>query len=138
MDYTQLETFSGTPAFSSEQREYFYKRQDQIKNELGEFCYLDPDFKRFPMFFKYFNYQMFLKYDLKNKATHPIHLYMLTLQSFYKNYEIQIHDLKTKLEFQEITEDEYNDKLEELKHQKLLADSEFDLNIKKKIKNKKI
>ena len=137
MDYTVLETFSNKPAFSTEQREYFYTKQDEIKNTLGEFCYLDPEFKRFPMFSKYFDYQMFLKYDLKNKATHPIHLYMKTLQIFYRNYEIRLHDLKSKLEFDEITEDEYNEKLDELNHQKLLADAEFNLDIKKKIKKYK-
>jgi hypothetical protein len=138
MDYTVLETFSQKPAFSTEQREHFYKKQDEIKDTLGEFCYLDPEFKRFPMFSKYFDYQMFLKYDLKNKATHPIHLYMQTLQIFYRNYEIRLHDLKSKLEFEEITEDEYNLKLDELNHQKLLADAEFNLDIKKKLKNKNI
>lgn len=137
MDYTVLETFSNKPAFSTEQREYFYIKQDEIKNTLGELCYLDPEFKRFPMFSKYFDYQMFLKYDLKNKATHPIHLYMKTLQIFYRNYEIRLNDLKSKLEFEEITQDEYNIKLDDLINQKILADSEFNLDIKKKLREKR-
>ena len=134
MDYTVLKTLSGTPAFSVEQRNYFNKKQQEIKDTLGDFCFLDPEFKRFPMFTRYFDYQMFLKTDLKNQATHPIHLYMQTLQLFFKQCVQKENDFKTQLEFNEITEDEYNNKINEIKVKKLLAQSEFDLSVKSKIK----
>lgn len=134
MDYTVLQTLSGTPAFSVEQRNYFNKKQQEIKDTLGDFCFLDPEFKRFPMFTRYFDYQMFLKTDLKNQATHPIHLYMQTLQLFFKQCDQKEHDLKTQLEFNEISEEEYNNKINEIKVKKLLAQSEFDLSVKSKIK----
>lgn len=134
MDYTVLHTLSGTPAFSVEQRNYFNKKQQEIKDTLGDFCFLDPEFKKFPMFTRYFDYQMFLKTDLKNQATHPIHLYMQTLQLFFKQCCQKEHDLKTQLEFNEISEEEYNNKINEIKVKKLLAQSEFDLSVKSKIK----
>ena len=137
MDYTVLQTLSGAPAFSPEQRQYYNKKQQEIKDALGDFCFLDPEFKRYPMFTRYFDYQMFLKTDLKNQATHPIHLYMRTLQIFYKNYDITMNELKIKLECDEINEEEYNKKVNELNEKKLFADSEFNLNIKKKIKKYK-
>ena len=134
MDYSVLSTLSGTPAFSNEQRQYYNRKQQEIKDTLGEFCYLDPEFKKFPMFTRYFDYQMFLKIDLKNQATHPIHLYMKTLQLFFKQCDQNEHDLKTQLEFNEITEEEYNDKINEINIKKILAQSEFDLTTKQKIK----
>ena len=134
MDYSVLSTLSGTPAFSVEQRNYYNRKQREIKDTLGEFCYLDPEFKKFPMFTRYFDYQMFLKTDLKNQATHPIHLYMQTLQLFFKQCDQNEHDLKTQLEFNEITEEEYNDKINEINIKKILAQSEFDLTTKQKIK----
>jgi hypothetical protein len=62
---------------------------------------------------------------------------MQTLQLFFKQCDQKEHDLKTQLEFEEITETEYNDKINELKVKKLLAQSEFDLEIKGKIKKYK-
>lgn len=138
MDYTILETLSGTPAFSVEQRNYYNNKQQKIKDALGDFCYLDPEFKKFPMFSQYFgDYQHFLKIDLKNRATHPIHLYMQTLQIFFKQCDQKERDLKIQLECEEITEEDYNEKINDLKVKKLLAQSEFDINIKKKIKKYK-
>lgn len=136
MDYTVLPTLSGRPAFSNEQRQYYNEKQLEIKNVLGDFCFLDPDFKKLP-FARYFNYELFLKTDLQNKATHPIHYYMLTLQDFYKYYEQKMRDLKTEFELNEITEEDFNNKTNELNIKKILADAEFNLSIKKKIKKYK-
>ena len=114
MDYTVLKTLSGTPAFSVEQRNYYNTKQQEIKDTLGDFCFLDPEFKKFPMFTRYFDYQMFLKTDLKNQAAHPIHLYMQTLQLFFKQCNEKEHNLKIQLEFNEISEEEYNNSTKEL------------------------
>lgn len=138
MDYTPLQTVSGTPAFSSEQREYYNKKQQQIKDTMGDFCYLDPDFKRLPFLSRFFDYNLFLKTDIKPIGTHPIHLYMLTLRNFYISYNEKARELYVKHELNEINNEEYNKQLTELNNKKLLADSEFNLDIKKQIKNKKL
>lgn len=138
MDYTPLQTVSGTPAFSTEQREYYNKKQQQIKDTMGDFCFLDPDFKRLPFLSRFFDYNLFLKLDIKPIGTHPIHLYMLTLKNFYMTYNEKIRELYIKREMNEIDEEEYNKQITDLNNKKLLADAEFDLSIKRKLKIKKL
>jgi hypothetical protein len=137
-----LETVSGCPAFSVEQRNYYNRKQMEIKEKLGEFCFLDPEFKKFQMLSRFFDFSLFMRTDIKNGGAHPIHVLITSIHDFYKRYNEKMRELEVQKELNQITEEDYNDKLEQLKNNKLIVDAEFDLQAKKELRearrNKKI
>jgi hypothetical protein len=128
-----LETHSGYPFLSNEQRHHFEKIQLEYLKMFGYGFIYSKDFHKFPYIARFFDYDTFMRTDVKFGA-HPIHTSFVAINNFYERYEDQLRDLNVRLEINEINQDEYDSQLEKLEFEKLLIDAEINIEAKKKLK----
>lgn len=128
-----LETHSGHPFLSNEQREYFEKKQLEYLRMFGYGFIYSKDFHKFPYIARFFDYDTFMRTDVKF-GSNPIHTTFMAVSNFYERYNDKLRDLNVRLEINEINQDEYDSQLEKLEFEKLLVDAEINIKAKQKLR----
>jgi hypothetical protein len=112
-----LTTWSGLPAFSPEQRDYFFRRRAEMARDLREYLSAE-DIRRMPIPFLCEDFITWRKNDLKTNRVNPVHLAILCGRASAKEEEEQRYDLECAREAELIPQETYDTLDFELKERK--------------------
>lgn len=138
VDYHKgIETISGTPFGSVEQREYFNKLKGQVMSGLEQFMH-DPEFSKMPFFRQYKSFHEWRKYDVKFgfNQVHPMCLFLQNYLEFQKYIEKVDYEAKSKHACGDYTQEQLDLTLTEIEKRKLLVESEIFIEKKQELKLK--
>lgn len=88
-----METWSGYPAFSNEQREYFFRRRAEMAHSLRDYLNAD-DMKFMPIPFLCEDFITWRKRDLKTKSVNPVQLALICGRASAREEEERRYDLE--------------------------------------------
>ena len=105
-----METWSGLPAFSPEQRDYYFRRRAEITKqfEMFEDC---PEMRRLPVSFLRHNFVEWRKHDIRCARVNPVHLALLCAESSKKQELNDLYELECAKEINAIDDEVYESML---------------------------
>lgn len=105
-----METWSGQPAFSPEQRDYYFRRRAEIEKqfEMFEDC---PELRRLPIPFLRLNFVEWRKQDIRCARVNPVHLALLCAESSKKQELTDLYELECAKEVNAIDDEIYESML---------------------------
>ena len=125
-----IETHSGTPHMSHEQRLYFERKKKEALSGLESF-FADKDFWKMPMSSQYRDFHTWRMNDVKSGTMHPVHILKCNYEQFIKYAERVEYESRCKYEAGDISEELYDAISEELEIRRIFFDAEFSTEAKK-------
>ena len=125
-----IETHSGTPHMSHEQRLYFETKKKEALGGLESF-FGDKDFWKMPMCSQYRDFHTWRQNDVKTGYMHPVHILKCNHDQFIKYAEKIDYESRCKYEAGDISEELYDAIIEELSIRRIFFDAEFSTETKK-------
>jgi hypothetical protein len=102
----KMETYSGTPAFSQEQRDYYFRRRAELQKEFEMFedC---PELRRLPIPILRLPFVEWRKQDIRCSRANPVHLALLCAHASKKQELENIYELECAKESNNIDDELY-------------------------------
>jgi len=125
-----IETHSGTPHMSHEQRLYFERKKKEALGGLESF-FSDKDFWKMPMCSQYRDFHTWRMNDVKKGVMHPIHILKCNYDQFIKYIEMIDYESTCKYEAGDISEELYDAIVSEMEIRRIFFDAEFSIEAKK-------
>ena len=125
-----IETHSGTPHMSHEQRLYFERKKREALAGLESF-FGDKDFWKMPVCSQYRDFHTWRMHDVKSGCIHPVHILKCNYDQFIKYIEAVDYESRCKYEAGDISQELYDAIVGEMEIRRLFFDAEFSTEAKK-------
>jgi len=110
-------TWSGYPAFSPEQREYYERRRREIAYKLREYLH-SPDFYSLPIPFVTESFDEFRKRDVRMAWCNPVHLLLTCSEVSRKEERAHRYELECGLAAGFVSKEDYDEMNADLEQRK--------------------